>query len=393
MKVVRKASANSNIYNGIILIVSLAIAYIVWAARATAFRDFRVMYEGSRLIWEGRSSEAYDAVNFHQISDSTLPASLGELDVFISPPTFAVFLKPFTWLSPTTAILAWTLLGIGALIYSSRILLLDHTNWVVALGLPLSVINLSLGQTGFFALALAASIHAMCVKDKRITAGLLAGLTILKPPLFLGLVIWWALDWKRWKVSIAVALTTGVLLIIPTITGGFQVWRDFFGAIETRSNLEQVTATQFTLPETIIRLFGHSTGTSYYALGIYIAIGFILMRAALQRWPEKTDVLSGAAVLISVFISPHILVYDSLILVVPFAVAVHNAVATKSRQAAVAILVISIPITSWPLEPLPTLNSRIALSTFAMITVSWIWVRSIDSPPVEAHTPKELETV
>ncbi len=369
--------------------MSLLLEGEVW------FRDFRVMYEGSRLLWARRFVEAYDAVNFQQITDSSLPDGLRELDVFISPPPFANFVGLFTVVNPTIALIAWTVLGLSIYVVSHRLLGLGKAAGVVGLLLPMSLYNLYLGQTGFFALGLAAVIHTLCVKDKRVLAGLVAGLTILKPPLFIGLFLWWAIDWKRWGVSIASAAASGIVLIVPTALFGLAPWANFIDAIEARSAIEGVTALQFTLPETVIRLFGHSIGLSLYAYLAYFALGAFLIWKAKNRWEGRTDVLSAAVIIVSMFISPHFLIYDSVMLVIPFAVALHNGASKKQLQAMVALIAGAVPYTVLAAEPIPTLNSHLAVSTFALLAAAWVWVRSVDAELESSETKnaKELTTV
>ena len=360
---------------------------------AVRFRDFRVIYEGSRLLWANRSAEAYDAANFQLIEDSSLPEGLRQLDVFISPPPFANFVGPFTLLSPTVALVLWTVLGLVIYTVSHKALNLSKAVWLTGLVLPMSLYNLFLGQTGFFALGLATLIHTLCIQEKKVLVGLVAGLTILKPPLFIGLFIWWVIDWKRWKVSLAAASVSGLAITTSTLWFGVRAWEDFLGAIETRSALEGVTALQFSLPETVVRLFSHSIGLSVYAYLFYLALGAFLIWYANKKWEGRLDVISGAVLLVSVFISPHLLIYDSVMLVIPLAVAIQNGVLKKDQQIMVALMVGSVPLTVLAAGPIPALNEYVAVSTFAMITASWVWVKSINSTDPRIATTKGFETL
>jgi len=354
--------------------------------RANAFTDFRVMHLGSKLIGDGRAEDAYDVDGF--ISEAaTVPelSEVGELGTFLSTPPFALALRPLTLLSANTALIVWMAAGIVAVFAVMRILRLPLWAGFIVLALPFSLSNIFNGQTGFLALLWAGLIHRLVLEDKVVAAGLVAGLAVLKPTLLLGVALWWLLDWRRWYPALLGALGVGVALVLPTIVGGFDSYRLFASANSARSELGlDVYANQPTFAEVVGRLTSSATASHPVAMLVYLAIGAAIMKMVLRRWPDRRDVLSGAAVLVSLLVSPHLLIYDTTLVVIPFAVAVHAGVSLANRERLVAIYVVSSLMMIMSSEPFGTINTYMSPATVGMVVAGLAWLSFVTNDPTSS---------
>lgn len=354
-------------------------AWAIWLSRGSAFGDFRVLHLGARLINEGRIGDAYDPDAFQQeaIAEPTLEAA--ELLTFLSTPPFALAMRPFAFLSSNAALGVWLVLGVLAFFAAVRLLNLPWWTGLAAIVLPTGLANIQLGQTGFFALLMAAAIHRLCVEDKVVAAGVVAGFAVLKPTLLLGVAIWWLLDWRKWHKALLSAAGVGTLLVLPTVVGGFEQWRLFLGALEARSAFEfEIVSHQPTIAEIVNRSFGTDIGGHPIASALYLVVGAVAMRAAIRRWPERTDVLSGAAILVSVLVSPHLLIYDATLIIIPFAVLVHAGSRGVERDRLVAIFLVTALMSILPMEPFSTINDYVIPTAIGLIVASVYWAWLID---------------
>lgn len=348
---------------------------------ATRFADFRVLHLGGELARAARWTDAYDTEAFGAIARSRpeMAASHRELDVFLSTPTFGWAMWPFSSLSAQTALIAWIVVGIAAVAIATRILALPL--WVVAISLvmPFGVANLHHGQTGFFAILLAAGVHALCVRERKVLAGLAAGLVVLKPTLLLGVAIWWLVDWRRWYPALLAAIPSALLLALPgLVRDGLEPWRLFAESSSNRVDVQvDVVANQPTIRELSKRLLGGEVGAHPAMQLAILAAGFATLLAIRKRFADRTDVLSGSAIFVSILVSPHLYVYDSGLVLIPLAVLVHHNVQPWVTERLVAVYATSSLLTIMSLGFFGTLNDWVAPGTIGMLAMFALWIRAM----------------
>ena len=358
-----------------------------WVNRALAFTDFRVLHLGGRLVNDGKAETAYDPDAFlaEAANDQYLADTARELDVFISPPPFALFIRPFAALPSQTALMLWMAVGVIGIFAAVRLLRLPWWSAIAALIMPFGIANIHHAQTGFLAIVWVAAIHRLSVDDRPVAAGLVAGLAVLKPTLLLGVAVWWLLDWRRWYPALAAALAVGSSIVALTVIGGFEQWRLFFGALDARSALEQeVIANQPTLAEVVNRAVGTEIGSHPISLLAYVGLGTIAMFFALRRWRQNTAALSGFAMLLSILISPHLLIYDTGLLLVPFAVLFSAGVAVVTIERMTMIYVTTSLMTILSVGWLSSLNGWTVPGTLGVVLITGLWIRAIDRTAMNA---------
>ena len=356
---------------------------ILWRDRANSFGDFSIFHLGSRLVRDGRAADAYDPEGFNRAwaQDPDLLGEPGELAVFISTPPFALAMRPLTYLSVDAAALVWLALGLVAFVVAIRLLGLPW--WVNIIGLlsPIGLFNLKIAQTGYFALLWAAILYRLCAQDRYVAAGVVAGLAVLKPTLLLGIALWWILDWRTWHKALLAAAATGTAIVLSTLIAGIDQWRSFLDALGALGALEgEVQFAQPTILEAVTRAFGDDVSGHPLALASYVVIGLLLMRTAIRRWPSQHGVLAGAAIIVSILISPHLLIYDTTMLLVPFAIAVHHGVSTERLQLLVGITFVTAVLTVVWIAPLAPIQEWTSLATLGLIAVSALWSRWLGEP-------------
>ena len=324
--------------------VGLLIGFLRNAlAEGTFGIDFGVFYTGGSLISSDGFATAYDTEQFTEALATDLFPSLAGTTIvshFISTPTFGWFAQALSWLPFRPAFAVWLVAGVLALIWSVRLLRLPM--WVVLALIvsPAMTFNTILGQTGPFVLLLFVALHRAMVDDDRLRAGLWAGLMILKPPLALGYGLVWLVQATRYRTSMATAAAVGVVLSLPTLLGGLGPWGSFLEAMTERADAEGGWSQQSQSVTEFLKLLAPQSPSSvtlvFWGLGLLAALAVVVVGH--RRFAGDVEAMSAVAVVATVVGSPHLLVYDTFILLVPVAVAYRRGVLTGERAGLLAAL-------------------------------------------------------
>lgn len=328
----------------LVLGVGNLLAVLAKAAQNETFGiDFGVFHAGGALIELSGFDRAYDQTAFSEyFTAEYFPSLVGSTTVshFISTPVFGWFAQALSLLPFGPSFVLWLALGGLALIPAIRMLGLPR--WVPAIVLvsPMMALNTSLGQTGAFVLLLFALIHVSMVDRQLVRCGLLAGLLILKPPLAFGYGLLWLVQARRYWSAIATSVGTGLVLAIPTLVSGLGPWQGFLDAMTDRTDLESSWSQQSaSVPEFLklaLPLAPSWVTVMTWVIGLLVALAVIV--EANRRFGDDPELMSSAAVIATVLASPHLLVYDSLILVIPAAVAYRRGLLTGDRAGVLAVI-------------------------------------------------------
>ena len=101
-----------------------------------------------------------------------------------------------------------------------------------------------------------------------------------------------------------------------------------------------------------------------------ILLGLLFLTAVDRRHDGDIELLSGAAALVTVLFSPHILIYDSLILLIPVAVAYRRG-ALDATRVGMLIAIVGVGATTRLLIGGPSLEFPAALLAAAILAV-WV---------------------
>ncbi len=358
--------------------------------------DFGVFYTGGSLISSDGFATAYDTEQFTEALATELFPSLAGTTIvshFISTPTFGWFAQGLSFLPFRPALALWLAAGLLALVWSVRLLRLPM--WV-ALALvvsPAMTFNTILGQTGPFVLLLFAALHLAMVGDQRVRAGLLAGLMILKPPLALGYGLVWLVQAKRYRVSMITAAVVGVVLSVPTLLGGIGPWTRFVEAMGERAEAEGGWSQQSQSVTEFLKLLAPQSPSSvtlvFWGLGLVAALAVVV--GGHRRFAGDVEAMSAVAVVATVVGSPHLLVYDTFILLVPVAVAYRRGLLTGERAGLLAALY-SVSIAFGPVVfymQYDVIGRGLSPELPALLFSCWLLLRWED----EASAPRAADSV
>jgi alpha-1,2-mannosyltransferase len=286
--------------------------------------DYLQFYSASLTVRQGHSADLYNFKYQSQLEQTIAGQGLQSFHAFITPPFLAWLYIPFTFLPYVWSFLAWSLLGLIFLWLSIRLLAaerrLNTFRWSLT-WFPIFA-AISFGQNSLLILLLFSITYWFWRQEKPFLAGLMSSLLLFKPQMLLGIVILWLLDWRKsWKSLLGMCLGGTILaglcfIFSPEASKAYiDLAHDFLpGMIYQEQfplwNMDSLRGFWALL------LPGHewlTEGLSLLLSGFGIIGFFFLWR----KNRAQNDLLFAGAVCLTIWITPHAMIYDWSILLIP----------------------------------------------------------------------------
>jgi hypothetical protein len=278
--------------------------------------DYSSFWAASRLVLAGLPSDVY-VVSMHHLAE--LPVLTQGYEAFYYPPPYLVLCIPLALL-PFYPSLAVFLCSTGAVfIYTiGRII---RTPWAVAaiVAFPAVPMNVIAGQNAFLTAAILGSGLTILGRRPKLSGAIL-GLIVIKPHLAFAIPIALVIS-RRWTtLGWAAASALGLVALSYALFGG-DVWTAFIAnAHNSRETLEQgiVGFTKMQSAFAFARSVGVGIIPAYAVQGIVAALAvYILIMARCRGVSAAME--RSLIVVASLLMTPFLLFYDMLILIVPLA--------------------------------------------------------------------------
>jgi hypothetical protein len=362
--------------------------------------DYLAHWTGGRLLLEGAAEHLYDVPTQLALQIQTV----GEHETFawyVNPPFIAVLYALFAALPYPSSALAWTVFAVLLLFASARLLRslvpgLGGRRWrtalLVAAATPPVYELIGSGQDSALSVFLWLVGIRLALARRDDLAGLTFALGLYKPQLFLLPPLLFLCWWRRrallgWALTAGLLGTASLLLVGP---GGIRTW---LALPVSPAYQESIQAGQAWKMQTISALLTAGAPPQFASLAeaLGLVLGIVLVAAFVRqalrcRWEGGSDEapLWGLACLTTLLASPHLALYDLVLLIFPALLLVERRNERGVRLALVAI----IPLT-WTLParhllvgslpwPLPALG---ASWTAIPVLVLWIALSDLLSQP------------
>ena len=281
--------------------------------------DHLAFYHAAHLV---RAGESYRLYNFNELAEEKGQQALigwdwNGYEAFRNPPFFALVFLPNSYLSFYASFVVWSAVGLALLALAILLLKPESPRRAFLWSLTFYPVfaTISFGQNSLIGLAIFAGVYRLLANDRRFAAGLLAGLLFFKPQLLLGVFVWWAFNPRRHARSWLGLFVTGCALaalswlVLPGGTRAFLItllWN--LGYSEFGQYNVMTTRAFFSLllnrPE------------AYWPLSLCCsAAGAAVAWRVSRRTGDAVAAMFPVAVFLSVWISPHALVYEWAIVV------------------------------------------------------------------------------
>lgn len=294
------------------------------AERQLVGADHLAFYHAAKLIRDGDQHRIYSylELNAEGYQQKLVGWDWGGehnmFEAYRNPPFYALLYVPTAGLSYYWSFVIWTLLGFGLLALAVWLLAPERPGrvFVWALAFFPAFATVTFGQNTFISLALFAGTYHLLANDRRFSAGLVAGLLWFKPQLLLGLFVWWLLDIRRyWRCFLGVGVTGALLATVSwtVVPGASQAFVD---TIRVNAGFSGFGMWNVVNPKAFFALLLPGLPELHWPLTILCAVvSFGAAWWVKRRSGGSVDAMFPAAVFLSLWASPHALIYEWALLV------------------------------------------------------------------------------
>ena len=349
----RLQAADSPILRGVALAFFVGYFAFFWLASTSRLynpdlaqdslaNDYLQEFIGGYIIRAGDRSRFYDQVYVQELEHDPQVVGFrwtpGGYLPMIYPPFYYLLVTPLALLPIRTGAAVWLVVLAAAWVGALSVLARRFPGravlvWAMPLGLlflPMQE-TVASGQKGTVLLLILTGTYVLLDRGRPITAGLVFGLLTFKP--HLALVIGLALLCKRqWRFAAGSVLTTGVFVGLCFVVGA-DVCRQY--VVYVRSLTEYVNAPAYPLPRMhswygFLRLLLPAqdlTAVQALALtanGLTVALLAWLLRGPLAFGQPRFALQFAGLIVGTILLSPHLLTYDLVLLLLPLALIVLN---------------------------------------------------------------------
>jgi alpha-1,2-mannosyltransferase len=286
--------------------------------------DYMQFYAAGTTFLHGQNSDLYNFSYQSLLEQEIAGPGLTSFHAFITPPFLAWLYVPFAALPYTWSFFAWSLLGFLFLWLSIKLIGTESPKKAFIWSLTFFPIfaAISFGQNSLLSMFLFSLTFWLWKKDKYFAAGLVSSLLLYKPQMALGLGILWLLEWRKsWKSLLG--LTIG-----GSILAGLCFW------LLPGASHEYIDLARNFLPGLIYQeefpiwhlqsLRGFwillTAGNRWFSEGLSLAfslLGVVAYFFFWRRFRNDRNIAFAGAICLTIWISPHAMIYDWSILVIP----------------------------------------------------------------------------
>jgi hypothetical protein len=288
--------------------------------------DFIVFYAAGTAVREGKGHTLYDRATQRVFQRAALPDTRWHAtNIYMHPPFNALLFAPLSLLPYFPALALWSFLGLGTVWLALRSLgvVRPARALVILLCFYPMYEAAKTGQTTFFAFAVTAATYLLWARGKSWGAGLMGGLLFFKPQLLVGIGVLFALEARRdprplLGMSIAGAGLLAVsLLFLPEATESFFSWMvSVF--VHQEPVWDRLTPPGlYTLRSFATLLLGERQPAVPLLTGVLGLAGLAGFLLCWRRFRDARTITFGAALTLSLWLSPHLHIHDWGLLALP----------------------------------------------------------------------------
>ena len=342
--------------------------------------DYIQFYAAGMTIRLGESEHLYNFEYQASLEKQIIGDELKSFHAFITPPFFAYLFVPLSLLSYPLSFAVWSVLGLASLYLSIRLLGTSHPYKALIWSLTFFPVfaSISFGQNSLLSLFILSLSYGLWLKRRPFLAGLACSLLLYKPQLILGIAVLWVLEYRRdWKALIGLALGSLGLATLSFIwlPQASLSYLDFSkNVLSTMMGWEQFPIWHahtwrafwyLLLPE------HPSFAEIFWVIFALTGLGSFILFWRYQRGNFR--LIFAAAICLTLWITPHAMIYDWTILLIPAMVLWENYEPLRKLWKFIFILIwvaflLGSPLVSLQLKTIP-IALQISLPIFCIALI------------------------
>jgi len=391
---------------GISLALGLWIVY-AWVLSTPGLRDRNGLIKGTDFLHfytlgllarEHRGADLYNIPQQTQLLGQRIPEAAQTTYLPLYAPQVSLLFGPFAKLSYPMALVAWLLCSsvlYGLCVFSvwrtcPHLRPYSQPVLILALASPAFFNLIAWGQNSAIALACFTAAYLFLRGQREFAAGLALGCLVFKPQLLLVTAIVFC-AMLAWRALAGAAITGAAQLLLG--------WA-YYGTAAMRSYVHQITHVEYMLPQLEPRIEQTHCLRTFWQMLIpdppianllYVFCSLLVVWMTLQCWRSMLplSLRYSALLLATVLVSPHLTVYD-LVILAPALLFVADWVKawgwdSISERFLIALYLVYL----LPLLGILARWSRVQLSVVAMTLLLWMICRL----PVRLSSPNQVSGV
>jgi arabinofuranan 3-O-arabinosyltransferase len=338
---------------GYLVIVAASLCTGHWLLDAQGrpiANDFVNVYAAGRLTADGHPALAYDWTIHKSMEIRAVGHGFDGYYGWHYPPTFLFVAALLSLLPFLPASLLWLTATAVPYAVAMRSIIGDRSGYLLALGFPAALWNVTAGQNGFLTAALIGGT-LLLLERRPLLAGICLGLLSYKP--HFGLLFPVALIAAgHWRALAAAAVTILTVLALSWLAFGTETWAAFFASTPkmTEAVLGQGLA-EFSRLQSLfgfLRMLGWNEKLAW-AAQVIVALACMTTIFVLWRSRVSYDLKAAALSALALIATPYLYIYDLVVLAVAVAFLLRYAMqrgmitAEAAGLIAVAVLLLIYP--------------------------------------------------
>jgi hypothetical protein len=286
--------------------------------------DYLPFYAVGETLRQGQSANLFNFEYQSQLQQAAAGSGLTSFYAFITPPFLAWLYVPFTFVPYSWSFLIWSVLGFIILWASIKLIPSDEPtkSFLWALTWFPVFASISFGENSLLSLFFLSLAFWLWKKDKYLAAGLASSLLLYKPQMVLGIGLLWLLDCRKsWKSLLGLAGGGAVLAglcfwLLPDASRTYiDLARNFLPDLMYRAQFPVWHL--HTLRGFWMMLFPNARWLAEGLSFILSIAGIIAFIIFWYKNKAEKNLLFAGAICLTIWISPHAMIYDWSILIIP----------------------------------------------------------------------------
>ncbi|MGH9580799.1 MAG: glycosyltransferase family 87 protein [Terriglobales bacterium] len=342
--------------------------------------DFLHFYTLGSLAAEGRGDLLYDARAQAAESLRQVPESAG---VFFQPvygPQVALLFAPLARLPFAWAAFLW--IALSALLYA----LCVHAVWrscpqlrahgntllLLAAAYPAFFQLLAHGQTSALALACFTAAYLALRAERRLLAGIAIGLLVYKPQLGIAAAVVFVLG-GEWRVMAGAVLAAGAQLAAGWAYFGTPAMQAYAATLRALPQMASVLEPKLYQMHSLRAFWSLLVPWAGVAMALYVVTAVAALAWAVWAWRSSAplSLRYAAFLLATVLVTPHLTVYDLVVLAPALLVLGDWALANPGHRMGALMRVALYASFALPLLGAVTRATHVQLSVVAFAALAW----------------------
>jgi hypothetical protein len=289
--------------------------------------DFLHFYTLGRLALQDRGDLLYDMRAQAALARQLLPQAPDTVYVPLYGPQVSLFFAPLARLPYGWALTAWLLANVLIYAWCCRAVWktcadLQDQGWtvfVLALAFPGFFHLLVWGQTAGVALLCFALAYLALRRNQALLAGFAIGSLIFKPQLGLAAALLFLFS-REWKLIAGAMAATSLQLAVAWMHYGSEIMRAYWRALTHLHDVLPFLEPRLYQTHSLRSFWSLLVPWSRFATALYVVSALCALVLAAQSWKSKAPLGTryAALLLATVLVSPHLTVYDLVILAPAF---------------------------------------------------------------------------